>query len=49
MIQICGKSKEVNSVGKKKAEGRDQACTVIILGAPEEETITSLCENIIYY
>ena len=41
--------KEVNSLrGKKKARKRDQARKVIILGAPEEETIVGLFENITY-
>ena len=41
--------KEVNSLReKKKARKRDQAHKVIILSAPEEETIVGLFEKITY-
>ena len=49
MIQIHGNGQRSKfTEGKKKARKRDQARKVIILGAPEEETIVGLFENITY-
>lgn len=49
MIQIHGNGQRSKfTEGKKKARKRDQAHKVIILSAPEEETIVGLFEKITY-